>query len=143
MAQKKVGLRKILFICVGNSARSIMAEAVMNHFGRGQYQAFSAGAKPSGQVNPLTIEILKAKGVPVDGLRSKLIEEFLDKDLDTVITVCDNARESCPVWPGKTRVLHWNFPDPAAFKGTSKDKREFFDKIYEEIKRGILIFLAT
>jgi len=143
MAQKKVGLRKILFICVGNSARSIMAEAVMNHFGRGQYQAFSAGAKPSGQVNPLTIEILKAKGVPVDGLRSKSIEEFLDEDLDTVITVCDNARESCPVWPRKTRVLHWNFPDPAAFKGPLKAKLEFFGKIYEEIKRGILIFLAT
>ena len=134
-------MKTILFICTGNSARSVMAEVLMNELGHGKYQAFSAGAKPSGQVNPLTIEILKSHDHSIDGLRSKSLTEFLDKDLDIVVTVCDSARESCPVWPRKTRVMHWGFDDPAVFEGTQDEKRAFFEKIYGQIRERIERFL--
>jgi arsenate reductase len=135
-------MKTILFICTGNSARSVMAEVLMNELGKKRYQAFSAGAKPSGEVNPLTIEILKAHGHSTDGLRSKSLNEFLDKDLDIVVTVCDKARESCPVWPKKTVVMHWGFDDPAAFEGTFEEKLAFFEKIYRHIKERIEWFLG-
>ena len=115
-------MKTILFICTGNSARSVMAEVLMNELGQGSYRAFSAGAKPSGEVNPLTIETLKSHGHNTDGLRSKSLTEFLDQDLDIVVTVCDHARESCPVWPQKTVVMHWGFDDPATFEGSREEK---------------------
>jgi len=118
-----------------------MAEALTNELGKGRYKAFSAGAKPSGKVNPLTIEILEAHGHSTDGLRSKPLTEFLDKDLDIVVTVCDNARESCPVWPKKTTVMHWGFDDPAAFEGSREEKRAFFEKIYGLIRNKTEVFL--
>lgn len=134
-------MQSILFICTGNSARSVMAEVLMNEFGDGRYKAFSAGAKPSGVVNPLTIEILKSHGHNTDGLRSKSLAEFLGKDLDIVVTVCDKARESCPVWPRKTVVMHWGFDDPAAFEGSREEKLVFFEKIYGQIRERIERFL--
>ena len=134
-------MKTILFICTGNSARSVMAEVLMNELGKGRYEAFSAGAKPSGEINPLTIEILKAHGHSVSGLRSKSLTEFLDKELDMVVTVCDKARESCPVWPEKTLILHWGFDDPAAFEGTREEKLAFFEKIYWQIRERIKRFL--
>jgi len=134
-------MRTILFICTGNSARSVMAEVLMNELGKDKYRAFSAGAKPSGEVNPLTIEILKTYGHSTDGLRSKPLSEFLSEDLDIVVTVCDKARESCPVWPGKTRVMHWGFDDPADFEGSREEKLAFFDKIYRQIRERIERFL--
>jgi arsenate reductase len=134
-------MKTILFICTGNSARSVMAEVLMNELGDGEFKAYSAGAQPSGEVNPLTIETLNAHGHSTDGLRSKSLTEFLDKDLDIVVTVCDNARESCPLWPGKTTVLHWGFDDPAAFEGTREEKLAFFEKIYRQIGDKIEGFL--
>jgi arsenate reductase len=135
-------MQTILFICTGNSARSVMAEVLMNELGVGRYRAFSAGAKPSGEVNSLTIEILKTHGHSISGLRSKWLNEFLDKDLDIVVTVCDNARQSCPVWPKETAVMHWGFDDPAAFEGTREEKRAFFEKIYGQIRERIERFLT-
>ena len=135
-------MKTILFICTGNSARSVMAEVLMNELEEGKYKAFSAGAKPWGEVNPLTIEILKAHGHSTVGLRSKPLNEFLDRRFDIVVTVCDSARESCPVWPKKTRVLHWDFGDPAAFEGTREEKRAFFEKIYGQIKKRIERFIG-
>jgi arsenate reductase len=135
-------MQTILFICTGNSARSVMAEVLMNELGNGRYRALSAGAKPSGEVNPLTVEILKTHRHSTSGLRSKSLNEFLDKDLDIVVTVCDNARQSCPVWPKRTAVMHWGFDDPAAFEGTREEKRAFFEKIYGQIRERIERFLA-
>lgn len=134
-------MKKILFICTGNSARSVMAEVLMNRLGNGKYQAFSAGAVPTGVVNPLTIQVLTEHGHDTSSLRSKPLDEFLDEDFDVVITVCDNAREACPVWPKKTTVLHWSFEDPAAFGGTERERRAFFGKIYGQIEERISKFL--
>ena len=125
-----LGMKKILFICRGNSARSVMAEVLMNQLGKGKYQAFSAGAVPTGVVNPLTILVLTEHGHDTSSLRSKPLNEFLDEDFDVVITVCDDARESCSVWPKKTMVLHWSFEDPAAFGGLEKERQAFFEKTY-------------
>jgi arsenate reductase len=134
-------MKTILFICTGNSARSVMAEVLTNELGEGRYRAFSAGAQPSGEVNPLTIETLKAHGHNTDGLRSKSLTEFLDRDLDIVVTVCDNARESCPLWPKKTTVMHWGVDDPAAFEGNREEKLAFFEKIYGQIRERIERYL--
>jgi arsenate reductase len=134
-------MKTILFICTGNSARSVMAEVLTNELGEGRYRAFSAGAQPSGEVNPLTIETLKAHGHNTDGLRSKSLTEFLDRDLDIVVTVCDNARESCPLWPKKTTVMHWGVDDPAAFEGNREERLAFFEKIYGQIRERIERYL--
>lgn len=136
-----LGMKKILFICTGNSARSVMAEVLMNQLGKGKYQAFSAGAVPTGVVNPLTIRVLTEHGHDTSSLRSKPLDEFIDEDFDFVITVCDDAKESCPVWPKKTRVLHWSFEDPAAFEGTEEEKQAFFEKVYGQIEERISKFL--
>lgn len=134
-------MKKILFVCTGNSARSIMTEVLMNHHGGGRYRAFSAGARPTGKINPLTLDTLKTHGHNTDGLRSKSIDEFSGEHFDLVITVCDNARETCLVWPENTDLLHWSFPDPAARKGTDSDKKRFFADIFREIERKIMTFL--
>ncbi len=134
-------MKRILFICTGNSARSIMAELLMNHLGKGEYQAFSAGAVPTGIVNPLTLQTLKERSHNITGLRSKPLDEFIDEEFDIVVTVCDDAKEACPVWPKKTKVLHWSFEDPAAFGGPEKEKRAFFEKIYGQIEERIGKFL--
>ena len=136
----------VLFICTGNSARSILAEGLMNNLGKGRYRALSAGSQPSGTVNPLALEELKSLRIPTDGFRSKSWEEFAQPDsphLDFVFTVCDNAAgETCPVWPGQPMTAHWGVPDPAAFKGSEEEKKAQFRNAAVTLKRRIELMLA-
>jgi arsenate reductase len=141
------GARKnVLFLCTGNSARSILAEAVMNHLGRGRFHAFSAGSHPAGQVNPFALETLRRNRLPAEGFRSKSWDEFAAPDgppLDFVFTVCDRARgESCPFWPGQPVTAHWGVEDPAAVTGTDEEKRAAFRQAYLVLSRRIELFLA-
>jgi protein-tyrosine-phosphatase len=136
----------VLFICTGNSARSILAEAVMNHLGRGRFKAYSAGSLPTGVVNPLAIEALKQLRLPTEGYRSKGWEEFAEEDaphLDFVFTVCDKAaNEVCPVWPGQPMTAHWGMSDPAAVEGTAEEKRKAFINTASLLRRRIELMLA-
>lgn len=136
----------ILFLCTGNSARSILAEALMNRHGKGRFRAYSAGSHPVGRVNPLALELLSANGFPVEGLRSKNWDEFAHPDaprMDFVVTVCDKAAgEVCPVWPGQPMTAHWGFPDPAAATGPEPARRRAFEQVYREIARRLDIMLA-
>jgi arsenate reductase len=120
----------VLFLCTGNSARSIIAEALMNQIGRGRFHAYSAGSFPTGKVNPLAIELLDVARLPHEGARSKSWDEFAKPgapQMDFILTVCDNAaNEVCPVWPGKPVTAHWGVPDPAAVEGTDEAKRAAF-----------------
>ena len=135
----------ILFLCTGNSARSIMAEAILNRLGKGRFRAFSAGSHPAGQVNPLAVEQLRRANLPLDGLRSKNWDEFAAPDsphLDFVFTVCDKAAgEVCPVWPGRPMTAHWGIEDPAAVEGSEEAKRRAFSLAFSQLNRRISIFL--
>jgi len=119
-----------------------MAEALMNQLGKDKFEAFSAGARPSGIVHPMTLEVLSSRRMPLAGLRSKSLGEFENSEIDIIITVCDSARESCPVWTGNTVTLHWSFPDPAAFQGDENETREYFDSVFDMIKMKIESFLS-
>lgn len=134
----------VLFLCTGNSARSIFAEAILNKEGKGRFRAFSAGSFPKGQVNPGTLNLLEELGLPTDGLRSKSWDEFAGADapqLDFVFTVCDDAAgEVCPSWPGQPMTAHWGIPDPAAAP-PEKQERAFHDA-YFALQRRIQLFLA-
>ncbi len=136
----------ILFLCTGNSARSIMAEVLMSHLSRGRFRAYSAGSHAVGQVNPFALELLRRKGFAVDALRSKNWDEFARPGapaMDFVITVCDRAAgEACPVWPGQPMTAHWGFEDPAAATGPDDAKRKRFEKAFIEIARRIELLLA-
>jgi arsenate reductase len=135
----------VLFLCTGNSARSVMAEALATSMGHGRFTGFSAGSKPTGKVNPFAIEKLEAIGYPTAGLRSKSWDEFALADapqMDFIITVCDNAAgEACPVWPGHPATAHWGFEDPAAVEGSDVDKRAAFARIFEQIKARMQLFV--
>ncbi|MBY0577596.1 MAG: metalloregulator ArsR/SmtB family transcription factor [Burkholderiales bacterium] len=135
----------VLFLCTGNSARSIMAEAILNHLGKGRFRAFSAGSHPAGKVNPLTIEQLQRARLSSNDLRSKNWEEFAGPDavsLDFVFTVCDNAAgEACPVWPGQPMTAHWGIEDPAAVEGSEEEKRRAFSQAFAQLNRRISIFI--
>lgn len=133
---------KILFLCTGNSARSIMAEYFMKRVGKGRFESYSAGAQPSGKVNPFAIEFLKTMNIDASDARSKSWDEYKDIEFDFVITVCDNARESCPVWPGQPIVAHWGSEDPAACEGDDEEKRRVFKKIGIEIQRRLELFTS-
>ncbi len=139
--------KNVLFLCTGNSARSVMAEVLLNHLGGDRYRAFSAGSRPAGRVNPLAVALLETEGLPVGGLRSKSWDEFAGPaapEMDLVVTVCDNAAaEACPVWPGAPRTAHWGFNDPAAVKGTDDERRAVFRRVYGEIRGKIEAFLAA
>ncbi|WP_088278646.1 arsenate reductase ArsC [Ideonella sp. A 288] len=139
-------LLHVLFICTGNSARSIMAEALMNTLGRGRFRAFSAGSRPGGVVHPLALATLTTLAVPVDGLRSKSWDEFAAPGapkLDFVLTVCDAAAgEVCPVWPGQPISAHWGVPDAASFVGTEAQKSKLFFDVALTLKRRIELMLA-
>lgn len=134
----------VLFLCTGNSARSVMAEAQLNHRGAGRFRAFSAGSHPTGRVNPLTLKTLEAAGLPIADLRSKSWDEFAAPGapkMDFVFTVCDNAAgEVCPVWPGQPMSAHWGFADPAAFEGPEAEALACFKDIFLQIGRRIDIF---
>jgi arsenate reductase len=131
----------VLFLCTGNSARSIMAEVLMNSLGAGRFRAFSAGSHPGGTVNPHAIEMLKLAGLPTEGLRSKSWEEFARPgapQMDFILTVCDNAAgEACPIWPGKPTTAHWGVADPAAVEGSGEKKRAAFRDAASILRRRI------
>ena len=136
----------VLFLCTGNSARSIIAEAILNRKGRGNFRAFSAGSYPKGTVNPHTIRLLQRLNYDTSAMRSKSWEEFAQPgapQLDFVFTVCDDAAgESCPVWPGQPMTAHWGIPDPAAAAGTDADIAVAFNDAYRMLTQRIGIFVA-
>ncbi|NML34383.1 arsenate reductase ArsC [Paraburkholderia antibiotica] len=136
----------ILILCTGNSARSIMAEALFNVLGEGKFRAYSAGSHPSSAVNPFAIERCKALGYDTAQMRSKSWDEFAAPDaprMDFVVTVCDQAAgETCPLWPGKPITAHWGFEDPAACQGSDSDKREIFDTVYRQIHDRVSEFMS-
>ena len=127
----------VLFLCTGNSARSILAEALLNDRGRGHFTAFSAGSHPAGQVNPLALETLRRHGVPVGAPRSKSWDEFAQTGsprMDLIITVCDQAAgEICPIWPGHPATVHWGIPDPAAVTGTADERLQAFEAAFRSL----------
>jgi arsenate reductase len=136
----------VLFICTGNSARSILAEGLMNHLGGGRFKALSAGSHPNGTVNPLALQILATWRMPTDGFRSKSWDEFAltgAPALDFAFTVCDNAAgETCPVWPGQPMTAHWGVPDPATVEGTDAQKLKAFMATAITLKRRIELMLS-
>ncbi len=136
----------VLFLCTGNSARSILAESIMNRLGRGRFVGLSAGSHPKGAVHPLAIGLLGQLGFPTQGLRSKSWDEFAapgSPHLDFVITVCDNAAgEVCPYWPGQPLTAHWGIPDPAAVEGTEIEKSFAFRQAFKALETRIRLFLS-
>ena len=136
----------VLFLCTGNSARSVMAEALVSTMGKGRFRGFSAGSHPGGSVNPFAIEQIESTGSPLDKLRSKSWDEFGTPDaphMDFIITVCDNAAgEVCPYWPGHPLSAHWGFEDPAAATGTDAEKREVFHKVFRQIMTRMNVFVS-
>lgn len=135
----------VLFLCTGNSARSILAESLLNEMGRGRFRAYSAGSHPAGRVNPFALELLDKNHFPAHDLRSKSWDEFALPEaphFDFVITVCDNAAgEVCPVWPGQPMTAHWGIPDPAAVEGSDETKRRAFVQAMEQLQRRISMFV--
>lgn len=131
----------VLILCTGNSARSILGEALINHLGAPRFRAYSAGSKPAGQVNPLALKTLAAHGIGVSHARSKSWDEFAAKDapnMDVVITVCDSAAgETCPLWPGTPMKAHWGLPDPAAATGNEADKLKVFEQVYRMLEARV------
>jgi arsenate reductase len=136
----------VLFLCTGNSARSIMAEAILNRAGQGKFRAFSAGSQPKGQVHPYTLDLLRRLSFDVSGVRSKSWKEFSGPSapkLDFVFTVCDNAaQETCPVWPGQPMTAHWGVPDPAAATGNEAEVRFAFADALRMLTNRINIFVS-
>jgi len=137
----------VLFLCTGNSARSIMAEVLLNDRGEDRYHAFSAGSHPKGQVHPLAIETLRHNNLPAEGLRSKSWDEFSAPGaphVDFVITVCDQAAlEVCPIWPGRPATAHWSIADPAAIDGSDREKQQAFERAFRELDARIKGFLEA
>ncbi len=136
----------VLFLCTGNSARSILAEALLNNAGKGSFQAFSAGSHPTGKVSPYVLELLEKHHFPTGSLRSKNWDEFAQADsphLDFVITVCDKAAgEVCPVWPGQPMTAHWGIPDPVLVEGGDVEKRRAFQDAMNQLQRRISMFVS-
>ncbi|MGZ9173662.1 MAG: arsenate reductase ArsC [Candidatus Binatia bacterium] len=142
----KQEILNVLFLCTGNSARSIIAESILNSIGKTNFKAFSAGSRPAGKVNPLALDLLAKNRLPTEGLRSKDWNEFSQPDapfMHFVFTVCDQAAaETCPVWPGQPMTAHWGVTDPAAVQGSDEDKRKAFLRAYTELYRRISLFVS-
>jgi arsenate reductase (thioredoxin) len=142
----RMGPLNVLFLCTGNSARSILAESLVNHWGQGNVVGFSAGSSPKGTVHPIALELLKQMKMPVQGMRSKSWDEFAQPHaprLDFVFTVCDNAAsEMCPAWPGQPMTAHWGVADPAAVEGSETDKWLAFRTAFRELESRIKIFTS-
>lgn len=136
----------VLFLCTGNSARSILAESIMNALGQGKFHAYSAGSFPKGQVHPMAVELLERTNLPTQNLRSKSWDEFAEPGappIDFIFTVCDNAAsEVCPVWPGKPVTAHWGIADPAAVEGTDIEKASAFRKTFKELETRIKLLTS-
>jgi len=133
---------RVLILCTGNSARSQMAEGLLRHLGGTRYEVFSAGTKPAG-VNPLAIEAMREVGIDISTQRSKSVAEFAGQEFAAVITVCDNAAEECPIFPGAPQRAHWSLPNPAAVSGTEQEKLGAFRKVREELERRIQAFVNS
>lgn len=135
--------KHVLFLCTGNSARSQMAEGLVNHFLSDEWEAVSAGVAPSGYVHPLAVHAMAELGIDIADQRSKSTEEFRGAPLDLVITVCDHAAENCPAWLGKGRVVHMGYPDPAAAEGTKVEQLAVFQQVRDGIRDRILSYLES
>jgi protein-tyrosine-phosphatase len=133
---------RVLFVCTGNSARSILAEALLRHVGGATFEASSAGTHPSG-IHPLAERVLAEAGIPSGGLRSKSIDEFADEPFDYVITLCDDARAICPVFPGADQSLHWGYRDPASVEGTDAERLEAFRRVFTQIGERVRQFVLV
>jgi arsenate reductase len=133
---------KVLFLCTGNSARSQMAEGLVNHFLSESWHASSAGTRPSGYVHPLAVQAMAELGIDISAQRSKSVDEFRDVAFDRVITVCDHAAKNCPAWLGKGRVKHLGFPDPAAADGDESERLEVFRQVRDGLRRQVFDYLA-
>lgn len=135
----------VLFLCTGNTARSIMAEVLLNTMGKERFRAYSAGSHPKGEVHPLTLELIEKNRLPATDLRSKNWDEFARPDapqMDFIFTVCDNAAgEACPVWPGRPMTAHWGVPDPAAVEGSIDDRRRAFFRAYNQLGTRVSLFV--
>jgi arsenate reductase (thioredoxin) len=130
---------RVLFVCTGNSARSLMAEALLRQHGGDAFEVYSAGTEPKG-INPLTLRVLAEAGIDASWARSKSVEEFLGQSFDYVVTVCDQARQSCPVFPGIHESLHWGYEDPAAAEGTEEERLAVFRKVFIQLGERIRQF---
>jgi arsenate reductase len=133
--------RRVLILCTGNSARSQMAEGLFRREAGDRYEVFSAGTKPT-LVRPEAIAVMNEIGIDISGHRSKSVDEFTAQEFDQVITVCDNAKESCPVFPGKTQRLHWPVEDPAAVQGSEEERQSAFRKLRDQLHGRIIVFLG-
>ena len=134
---------KVLILCTGNSARSVLGEYLLREKGKGRFEVHSAGSHPTGRVNPLAVRTLREKyGIDASAARSKSWDEFKDVKFDFVITVCDNAKESCPIWPGAPVMAHWSSPDPAGAPGTEEEKFQVFVNVASQIARRVDLFCA-
>lgn len=135
-------MKRVLILCTGNSCRSQMAEALWENLSAGRWQSESAGSKPSGYVHPLAIRAMQELNIDISQNTSKSLEQFRDQPFDLVVTVCDNARESCPVFPGAVETLHWPFDDPADAGGTDDEQMQVFRRVRDEIRSAISSYLA-
>lgn len=134
--------KRVLILCTGNSARSQMAEGLLRHDGADKFEVFSAGVEPS-HVRPQAVEAMREVGIDISGHRSKSMDEFAGQEFDYVITVCDNANERCPVFPGRTQRIHWSFDDPAAPEGDEATNFAVFRRVRDEIRHRLRLFTAT
>ena len=130
-------MQRVLFICTGNSARSQMAEALLRQLGGNDFEVFSAGIKPKSEVNPYALEVLRERGVSTEGLHPKLVNEFVNKEIDFVVTVCDRAKQSCPHFPGAKHIEHWSLEDPTEVQGSHEEILKAFRETRDEIERRI------
>ena len=130
-------MKGVLFLCTGNSARSQMAEALLKHLGGEEFEVYSAGTDPQTEVNSFAYETLKERGIPIEGLYPKLVNEFVDLKFDIVVTVCDGAKQSCPHFPGAREMDHWSLEDPASFQGSYDEILLIFRETRDEIERRI------
>lgn len=135
-------MKRVLILCTGNSCRSQMAEALWEKLGEGQWEAASAGSKPAGYVHSLAVRAMEELDMDISAYESKSLEPFRDQKFDLVVTVCDNAKESCPVFPGAAQTLHWPFADPADATGTDEEKMAVFRRVRDEIKTAIADYLG-
>lgn len=133
--------RRVLFLCTGNSARSQMAEGLVNHFLGDQWEAYSAGTHPAGYVHPLAVQAMRELGIDISHQRSKSVEEFRTQSFDVVITLCDSAAQECPAWLGPGKAIHMGFPDPAAANGVTEDRMEAFRRVRDGIREKVLRYL--